>query len=138
MHWPTDSPSGHWRASHHNSLRAPSSSPSDPRLLRSLSRRLAYLPASEQALSITEDWVSHEGLLSDVSSYDRLQVDMLRNIAALHPAAVLDLLEIWLSRITEESYRNVPTPGGHPKNYWLLGLPRISLWPVHDAASSVT
>jgi hypothetical protein len=71
--------------------------PGRQRLLKSLSRRLAYLTNSEEAKEISKSWIQPGGILYDLSLYDRDKVDMLRNIALLHSTDILELISTWLN-----------------------------------------
>jgi hypothetical protein len=63
------------------------------RLLRSFSRRLGYLHASNEAVAIVRRWVGPEGLLSDVANLNEFGQALFENIAPVVPADVLAALE---------------------------------------------
>ena len=63
------------------------------RLLKSFSRRLSYLHASENARSIARGWLAPGGLLAGVADLNDLGQAMLRNIAPVAPGEVLSALE---------------------------------------------
>lgn len=64
-----------------------------PRLLTSFSRRLSYLHESEEAVEISENWLSEDGLLGDVSELDKLGITLLKNIAPVNPELTLSAIE---------------------------------------------
>lgn len=76
------------------------------RLLKSLSRRLAYLNYSSEAIEITANWVHPSGFLYDLDNYDRHKMDMLRNLASLHSEQVLSRVEIWISQVDQKRFNN--------------------------------
>lgn len=67
------------------------------RLLRSFSRRLAYLDDSDEAQAIVKAWLSPGGRLSDVTNLNELNRTMFSNIAPVAPETVLVALEDALS-----------------------------------------
>ena len=64
------------------------------RLLKSFSRRLGYLHASEQAKQIAATWLKPEGLLGNPAALNDLGVAMFKNIAPLSPEGVLQAIEM--------------------------------------------
>jgi hypothetical protein len=77
------------------------------RLLRSFSKRLGYLHKSDQAREIVNQWLSENGLLSDVRNLNPLCIDLFKNISsvdmdatilAIEKAAKQDLSGKFLSR----------------------------------------
>jgi len=66
---------------------------STERLLRSFSRRLGYLHASEPSQNIVRNWLSPGGFLSNFPQLSQLGTAMFVNIAPVAPEAVLDSLE---------------------------------------------
>lgn len=65
----------------------------NPRLLQSFSRRLGYLHNSQLAQEISKDWLSSGGLLEDFRKLNKDTLNILRNVAPLHPQLVLSRLE---------------------------------------------
>ena len=65
------------------------------RLLRSFSRRLGYLHASNEAVAIVRRWVGPEGLLSDVANLNEFGQALFENIA---PSSQWDVLQHWSGR----------------------------------------
>lgn len=63
------------------------------RLLQSFSRRLGYLHNSQLAQEIAKDWLSRGGLLEDFRKLNKDALNILRNVAPLHPQLVLSRLE---------------------------------------------
>jgi hypothetical protein len=63
------------------------------RLLRSFSRRLGYLDASEEAVAIVQQWLGPEGFLKDVGSLNELGGAVFHNVAPVVPLAALEALE---------------------------------------------
>lgn len=63
------------------------------RLLTSFSRRLSYLHDSPQAIQISKQWLSEQGLLGDVSRLNTLGITLLKNIAPVNPEATLEAIE---------------------------------------------
>ncbi|MFZ2649451.1 MAG: hypothetical protein WA210_05030 [Burkholderiaceae bacterium] len=63
------------------------------RLLRSFSRRLGYLHASQTAVNIVRDWLSEDGLLGDVAGLSPLLLDVLTNVSPVDPATTLQALK---------------------------------------------
>lgn len=64
------------------------------RLLKSFSRRMGYLHECEQSIKIAENWLSENGLLSDISSLNELGITLLRNIAPIAPKITLESIEL--------------------------------------------
>lgn len=67
--------------------------PSNQRLLQSFSRRLGYLHNSQEAREIAADWLSNDGLLQDFRKLNKDYLNILRNVAPLHPQLVLSRME---------------------------------------------
>ncbi|WP_063563846.1 hypothetical protein [Paenibacillus sp. O199] len=65
----------------------------NPRLLQSFSRRLGYLHNSQLAREIAKDWLSSGGLLEDFQKLNKDALNILRNVAPLHPQLVLSRME---------------------------------------------
>ncbi|WP_413379094.1 hypothetical protein [Paenibacillus taichungensis] len=65
----------------------------NPRLLQSFSRRLGYLHNSQLAREIAKDWLSSGGLLEDFRKLNKAALNILRNVAPLHPQLVLSRME---------------------------------------------
>ncbi|MBT2286049.1 hypothetical protein J7E78_21140 [Paenibacillus polymyxa] len=65
----------------------------NPRLLQSFSRRLGYLHNSQLAREIAKDWLSSGGLLEDFRKLNKDALNILRNVAPLHPQLVLSRME---------------------------------------------
>lgn len=63
------------------------------RLIVSFSRRLSYLHDSDKAIEIALNWLSEGRILSDLSNYHKLGIDLLKNIAPIVPEAVIDIIE---------------------------------------------
>lgn len=63
------------------------------RLLRSFSRRLGYLHASDEATTIVRDWFAPSGLLANPASLNDLGQAMFTNIAPAAPPEALAALE---------------------------------------------
>jgi hypothetical protein len=75
------------------------------RLLRSFSRRLAYLDDSKEAKAIIEAWLAPGGLFGDVSDLSELGRAMFNNIAPVVPEAVLSALEAALAGVDDLTLR---------------------------------
>jgi hypothetical protein len=63
------------------------------RLMRSFSRRLAYLHDHEEAVDIVDAWLAPGGLLGDVLSYEDVSREMFTNVASVSIEAALKALE---------------------------------------------
>lgn len=63
------------------------------RLLKSFSRRLGYLHASDEAVAIVRRWVEPNGLLADVADLTDLGHALLVNVAPVVPEVVLAAME---------------------------------------------
>jgi len=63
------------------------------RMMKSLSRRLGYLHASEEAVKIVRQWLGPGGILGDIASLNDLRQRMFENVAPVAPEAVLTALE---------------------------------------------
>jgi hypothetical protein len=63
------------------------------RLLRSFSRRLGYLHASNEAVGIVKKWLGAGGLLEDIAGLDDLGRAIFENVAPVAPEAVVAALE---------------------------------------------
>jgi hypothetical protein len=76
---------------------------SDPagRLIKSFSRRLAYLHESTEAARIVKNWLNPGGLLFDMTNYDDNKKSIFKNIAPVSPIETLATLE--RLSISEES-----------------------------------
>ncbi|MFD2114328.1 hypothetical protein ACFSTH_00910 [Paenibacillus yanchengensis] len=68
------------------------------RLLKSFSRRLSYLHECEAAKQISNNWLSENGLLGDVSDLNELGISLLNNIAPINPELTLLVIERVSSR----------------------------------------
>lgn len=78
---------------HPNTIRKHLVDGGSTRLLKSFSRRLAYMHQSEPARRLVEQWLGVGGLLADTANLNELGVTMLRNVAPVAPEAVLAALE---------------------------------------------
>ncbi|MEO0373915.1 MAG: hypothetical protein AAF329_04680 [Cyanobacteria bacterium P01_A01_bin.17] len=64
------------------------------RLLQSFSRRLGYLHDCPAAVDIVDEWLSSQGLLGQsLDNLNSLGITLLKNIAPVSPAKLLDLIE---------------------------------------------
>lgn len=63
------------------------------RLLKSFSRRLGFLHASQEAVTIVKAWLAVDGLLGDVANLDQLGRSMFDDVAPVDPEAALSTLE---------------------------------------------
>jgi hypothetical protein len=63
------------------------------RLLKSFSRRLSYLHDSQEAIQISKRWLSETGILRSVDDLDRLDIDLLKNIAPINPLLTIKAIE---------------------------------------------
>ncbi|OIK07155.1 hypothetical protein [Bacillus sp. MUM 13] len=63
------------------------------RLLTSFSRRLSYLHESAEAIEISRNWLSENGLLGNVSELDEIGITLLKNIAPVNPELTLSAIE---------------------------------------------
>jgi hypothetical protein len=61
----------------------------NPRMLRSLSRRLGYLHDSQEARATVGRWLDVGGPLVDLTALDDAEITILRNLAPVSPQAVL-------------------------------------------------
>jgi hypothetical protein len=63
------------------------------RLLKSFSRRLGYLHASPDAVSLVRRWLEPDGRLGDLTRLDALQLEVLVNVAPVDPAGTLEAIK---------------------------------------------
>ncbi|MDP4006324.1 hypothetical protein [Methylobacterium sp. NEAU K] len=75
------------------------------RVLRSFSRRLGYLDASEEARDIVRSWLAPGGLLADITHLNELGIAVLTNVAPVAPEAVLAALETAMQGADDEAIR---------------------------------
>lgn len=68
------------------------------RLLKSFSRRLSYLHECEAAKEVSNNWLSENGLLGDISNLKELGISLLNNIAPINPELTLTAIERVSSR----------------------------------------
>ncbi|RAK06299.1 hypothetical protein C8C77_12518 [Halanaerobium saccharolyticum] len=59
------------------------------RLLRSFSRRLSYLNNTRGAKQIANFWLAKGGILADLTSLDKIEVEILKNISLIIPENIL-------------------------------------------------
>jgi hypothetical protein len=59
------------------------------RLLRSFSRRLSYLNNTREAKQIANSWLIKGGILADLTSLDKIEIEMLKNISLIIPDRIL-------------------------------------------------
>jgi hypothetical protein len=93
------------------------------RLLRSFSRRLGYLDASEEAVAIVQQWLGPDGFLSDVGSLSEFGSAVFHNVAPVAPLAALEALE-----------RAAQSPEGAAALAGQSGLMRLVRSLAYDAA----
>ena len=72
------------------------------RVLRSFSRRLGFLTASEEAAAIARDWLSPSGILGDAAALSELGRTLLHNVAPLAPGAAIATLERGLASLDHD------------------------------------
>ncbi|UMY16526.1 hypothetical protein MMB17_17765 [Methylobacterium organophilum] len=75
------------------------------RVLRSFSRRLGYLDASEEARDIVRSWLAPGGLLADITHLNELGIAVLTNVAPVAPDAALAALETAIYGADDDSLR---------------------------------
>lgn len=63
------------------------------RLTRSFARRLSFLHAHPKAIQIVKEWLSPEGLLGNIVSFNDFKQAMFINIASVIPEKTLEVLE---------------------------------------------
>lgn len=70
-------------------------------LVKSFSRRLSFLSASEQAKRIVKDWLSPKGLLKDFPVFDELTHKVFQNVSPIMPEVTLATIERAVLRTTD-------------------------------------